>query len=623
MAATHCEDVSFTYEALTKHELREIRLVSLLCAELDAPIQCQLFHTFLDEDAPAFEALSYTWGEAPATGRIFLDDLAFVVTENLHSALRHLRRQVSARFLWIDAICLNQADDREKEHQIPYMHTIYQQAEAVLVWLGPASADSDLAMDYIQARHALVEPGREIEVSDIVHHDRWPLTLYPRAPLSQEDIKSAFAFFRLISRPWWRRAWIVQEISFAKELHVQCGNRLVSWTQMHVALLMTRQNHVLLVAHTDIVDRGKSEDGQGHEWTAQVTNNALSLLYDRQRILDRESRTRLDRDHAVTETSWSLAVNRARHCARPHDRIYSILGIAGKELQGILVPDYAQPAEMLYRNVVRDYVRATGSLNAILYSQHSVWRPSQPSWAPDWSQPERAAIFHQNGQKLSQPVPLDMNNTMFSEDMAQLRVPGLFVGKITSVAIEFDELLKPEQPFYGNFRTKLSSNSGLVESRGRTWWEFKEAVDGGKMFEPALEHIPVGDPLWHKHLELFLGMLSLSRKPSSTNVFAERFEESSPAIPEYLRFQGVEEFWDLLIYLLATRTVCATAEGGLVVAPDFTEVGDEVYMLAGCSNPVVLRNTTGGAFRLMGDCHVLGLDGQEDCIPEQTSLVLV
>lgn len=41
--------------------------------------------------------------------------------------------------LWIDAVCIDQTDHREKSRQVAQMGDIYRDAERVLVWLGKLS----------------------------------------------------------------------------------------------------------------------------------------------------------------------------------------------------------------------------------------------------------------------------------------------------------------------------------------------------------------------------------------------------------------------------------------------------------------------------------------------------
>ena len=57
----------------------------------------------------------------------------------------------SARTIWIDAICIDQNNVLERNHQVRNMVRIYAQAEHVLIWLREAAGGSSLAMDVIRA----------------------------------------------------------------------------------------------------------------------------------------------------------------------------------------------------------------------------------------------------------------------------------------------------------------------------------------------------------------------------------------------------------------------------------------------------------------------------------------
>jgi hypothetical protein len=53
------------------------------------------------------------------------------VQPDLLAALKALRHPQEDRYLWIDAICINQADIGERNHQVEMMSTIYGQAKRV------------------------------------------------------------------------------------------------------------------------------------------------------------------------------------------------------------------------------------------------------------------------------------------------------------------------------------------------------------------------------------------------------------------------------------------------------------------------------------------------------------
>jgi hypothetical protein len=85
-----------------------------------------------------YQALSYFWGEAKITKTILCDGQRLEITENLHLTLWLFREEQNHYFIWVDAICINQADEEEKTEHVKMMKDIYTQVELVLAWLGPA-----------------------------------------------------------------------------------------------------------------------------------------------------------------------------------------------------------------------------------------------------------------------------------------------------------------------------------------------------------------------------------------------------------------------------------------------------------------------------------------------------
>jgi hypothetical protein len=94
----------------------EIRLVAILppSPTRQTEIECALSHAPL-HDAPAYEALSYTWadldGDSSLSSTITLNAAPFLVTKNLEAALRELRLPIDERIIWIDVICIDQKND--------------------------------------------------------------------------------------------------------------------------------------------------------------------------------------------------------------------------------------------------------------------------------------------------------------------------------------------------------------------------------------------------------------------------------------------------------------------------------------------------------------------------------
>lgn len=87
-----------------------------------------------------YVAISYHWGPPHFVCAITCDGRSLAVTPNVDHMLRRLRKVDRPRGLWIDAICLYQANKVEKSVQIQQMRQIYEEAKKVIIWLGEPSA---------------------------------------------------------------------------------------------------------------------------------------------------------------------------------------------------------------------------------------------------------------------------------------------------------------------------------------------------------------------------------------------------------------------------------------------------------------------------------------------------
>jgi hypothetical protein len=143
---------------------RQIRLLRLLPLEegndLQQPwhsltkIQCELINAALD-DFPDYEALSYTWGSSGTNVQIELDGQDVSIRSNLAYALAALRNS-ETRVLWVDALCINQYDIHERNHQVRQMGEIYRQSRKVLAWLGrPSPGWGSIAADAVKLAERL------------------------------------------------------------------------------------------------------------------------------------------------------------------------------------------------------------------------------------------------------------------------------------------------------------------------------------------------------------------------------------------------------------------------------------------------------------------------------------
>jgi hypothetical protein len=117
-------DPNSTYSALNQNK-REIRLLTLLCSGgFEDDIRCKLDVVSLDETL-TYTALSYCWGNQNERREILVNEKTVSVTKSLEIALRYARKDLQDMVLWVDAICINQENLKEKSYQVGMMGSIY------------------------------------------------------------------------------------------------------------------------------------------------------------------------------------------------------------------------------------------------------------------------------------------------------------------------------------------------------------------------------------------------------------------------------------------------------------------------------------------------------------------
>ncbi len=77
---------------------------------------------------PQYEALSYMWGSEEDPMILEIDGHQLSVRNNLWQALKQLRPKEGKRIMWVDALCIDQENNKERNHQVEQMSKIFAQA---------------------------------------------------------------------------------------------------------------------------------------------------------------------------------------------------------------------------------------------------------------------------------------------------------------------------------------------------------------------------------------------------------------------------------------------------------------------------------------------------------------
>lgn len=190
----------FNYGPLSSHDC--IRILSLEPGSGNDIIQCTIKERPLAEAEGQYEGISYVWGTDGPTAKILCDGNELYITANLDDALRRFRLKEELRFVWVDAVCINQQDSKEKSDQVRRMGEIFRRAKGVLCWLGrddDGMAESCFTL-IRESRKALGHEWREDGGMRNLIQDL-KLSFPPTAMEEWEKVT------RLLEMPWFQRLW--------------------------------------------------------------------------------------------------------------------------------------------------------------------------------------------------------------------------------------------------------------------------------------------------------------------------------------------------------------------------------------------------------------------------------
>ena len=294
------------------------------------------------------------WGDAPVKSHsITVGDAGTLsITANLDSALRHLRLSERSRDVWVDALCINQKDDKERNQQVAQMGKVFGSASCVNVWLGGLDDIKDLAVEMIEASAK----------NSSLH---WFPTDEPCMEAKFLETEHLEALIAVLKHPWWSRLWTVQETILAKDLRFMVSGNTFS----REALFKLTKN----LYHHQITC-----------CAARYSAQPRPPLYRTGRYLRIVSLIEVFVSSDFPATLHELlSLFRHRRTKMAHDRIYGALGL----LQGekLISPDYSKTVSQVYEEAALAVIQEDKNLS--LFSsldRSSDLRSPLPSWVPDW-----------------------------------------------------------------------------------------------------------------------------------------------------------------------------------------------------------------------------------------------
>lgn len=230
------------YELHFKHDplpapSEYIRLLEVTQASLGQQAVTYL-STWPTSRHPPYHAVSYTWGPPEPLRTITVNDQHFQIRTNCEYVLQQIVHSQAGRFYWIDAICIDQTNINEKNHQVALMSKIYQNAEHVLACIGEHESDSHYLFEACESKQKILVEIRTACGGLQWINSPWAMKLPSLDPALELKCSLAFsmsartrlrkAFVAFLKRSYFTRVWIIQELCMGKKVSFLCGHDRVS-----------------------------------------------------------------------------------------------------------------------------------------------------------------------------------------------------------------------------------------------------------------------------------------------------------------------------------------------------------------------------------------------------------
>ena len=682
-------EAAYVYEPLPGN--RAIRLLQLCPDTTQQHGFCVSIKAFPLDVTPPYCALSYTWQSALfSDGEVWGDDSAngddadltmaeiqcgdgktLIVTQTAVDFLKYARREKlffsTARettagppkgdsepakegptHLWVDAICINQADLTERGAQVSLMADIYQGAKKTIVWLGeegPPPGVEELLTTFV-AEFVKLPIEFPFRKNDWQCRDR---TITERlgekaCRLWRKEWSNLFAF--LVRRRWFSRGWVVQEVLsrwlFDRDsVEIFAGSFHMSWWPLLVFLArMTSLNW-----RRWIVDSHNRADPYRTAFTmlcrSATTFEGLERNIRRFRSRDyarMREKFGCESDDEIKHVVFFEIIRRLKvqSFTDHRDTVYGCLGLLslaypGERTAMLIEPNYDASATQVLTDVAWVMLRSMPYLE-VLSCTDPESDADLPSWVPDWLEYQGmtsvrsiASTFTGNGQYDASGVKSPRSS--ISVEGGQLMLVGTRVA-IVSDRFSKNMLTNGTTGIFEWLLELLGSRDGLYSPTGeaqdqalcrtlvadifdaeddnyvsgcRTWWAHK-LVARKRDLGPASNEAAMIDDL----------VLNARHDP------ATRWIPSLDAIRDAARRSRADNIIDEVIHRLwVYRRFISSDEGHFGLAHRSVRTGDEVWILAGGRTPYILRKRRRrNGYKLLGEAFLHGMMYGELATPE-------
>jgi Heterokaryon incompatibility protein (HET) len=565
--------MSYKYRPLP--EADSFRLLLITPAPTRAAhLECSLLHSTLsscDRDIiEHYVALSYVWGGPSQTGKIQVDGYEVSITASLEAALRDLRDSRRIVRLWADALCINQSDMEERAHQVRQMGKIYATAQHTVIYLGSLTPLAESVLRAVSTRYST--GSSRTAVDQVVK-------------VAEKD---------LLSRVWFTRVWVFQELLLSRDPWVQCGTLRVRWVDL-CSLLISKTSSRVTPAEGQSISGLRILTQMEHAREGRVSTSLFNLLLQR----------------------------RGLGATDPRDMIFAHFGIVSDRAavdQNIKV-DYQQTCRHLFEDVARYLINSAGP-QLVFYHIDDIDPSSRcrdlASWAPDWRLPASPSLPMFNDNLLRVNKLNARAHYVFTQEPSVLGYLGYEIDTVASVSLPLPRQTQRTPRQRESYEQTVQKLQTLYASKGGSYMsgdEYGRHVHislRGKEEEHEQLCLEIGEE-WLSLISTDPFSPSIVPAPASSEKEFESHTSFLATFREWIRerarkgiiFVGADvNGFEELMYkhlhpnappsVLDGRRVAVTEGGRVGVVPAQAREGDAILYLAGSEVALTFRAATVG-----------------------------
>lgn len=614
----------------------------------------------LTEVEPRFKwgdylALSYVWGDPNLREDILLNGQRFSITASLHQTMISLAYSVDSTkphlYFWADGICINQNDIEERALEIRKMTEIYSRCLSCRANLGASSPK--LAESFRTLKTGLIQSA--------ARHKATQMATPPQIDVNWIDEDEHFRVIarHLLAAAYWTRVWTLQEC-----LLPPCTLFLYGEGTIELFLLVELLR-VLSGRYADLKTRmlwsescsGPTEEDMNLAREARYWDHRLATIYEARKPEKRQTARRADpRRPDVLTIADILALASFSRATESRDKIYGILALLPINVAQHISPSYE--ASNTYEKTILDFTltcfEQMGNLNILAAIEHfEVPSPETVSWLPSFEMPRsypqsvtsadsRVSFTSRLLAKMPYSANLYISPSLrkpFVQDQ-KLTCEGAFIGRVDNVhRFRFDsgrgnEVLQTAQPriveldeevedlsqrddrfwklsiarvLFANPKFEFTGSLSIFDM---PWMQQEDFVTGpasGRWTSP--QNIPQETNIPWKHIYMRKGkcfdFMWIIRLHSNVLVGNKPLKSYFSSQTEFCPSRRALAELELSLEFNLSSNLFTTVGGRLGLCSDFTQVDDQVVILADCCTPLILRKF-GKHYKIISVCYIDG-----------------